>query len=132
MTLEFKNFDPKMTYRSFLYKKENGQVISKIFEGEDAVQAAVDEGWVLSPSAFVDEEFPEMPKAHRDQVKERADIIDKDITILANAEEVDDEEFLREVYERVSGRKPHGRIRSLEGLQAACKKLLGDLHGNSH
>jgi len=129
----FKNFSETETYRTFLYKKVDGQIQSKIFVGEEDAQKGLDDGWKMSPAAFVDEHAKdsELSDYHVEKVKDAADMFARDADILANADKIDDIGMLKKSYEQFTGKPMSKRISTLKGARNAIKNLLGDLDGNS-
>lgn len=123
-----------MDYKAFLYKKVDGQVISQIFEGKEAVEDAVDNhGWKDSPAHFVDEAevLKDLSESQKDGLKLAAETMSQDMNILVNADKIDDIEKLKTAYVSVAGKPMHKRVKTIEGARNACKKLLGDVNGNS-
>lgn len=130
---KFKNHNPNKPYRCFLYKQIDGKTVSKIVTGEEAAQAGLDDGWVKSPSAFVDqaEGVEALNDDQVEKVKDAADMMARDADILANADTIDDIETLRTAYAQLAGKPMHHKVKSLEGTRNACHKLLGKLNDNS-
>lgn len=132
--MEFKNIT--MTdepYKAFLYKKIDGEVKSKIFRGEEATQAGLDDGWKKSPAAFVDEApgIEDVPDEDKEKLKDIADMLARDADILANADKVESISVLKEAYAQLAGKPMNKMVTTLPGARNACKKLLGNLDGNS-
>lgn len=130
--MEFKNIT--MTdeiYKSFLYKKIDGEVKSKIFIGEENTQKGLDDGWVMSPAYFVDEVAEELSHEDKEKLKDVADMFARDADILANADKIESLEILRTAYAQMAGKPMRKTITTLKGARNACKTLLGDLNGNS-
>ena len=121
----------KKEYRAFLYKLFDGdkQPTAKVFTGEAACDVAMMNGWVDSPVKCAAVKIPEEIK---EQVTRSSDLLAADANVLANADSVDSIELLMEAYEHIANKKMHhSSAKSIEGARKACKKLLGDIDGNS-
>ena len=129
--MEFKNYSKTEPYRCFLYRQIDGNTEAKIFHGEDATQAALDEGWVKSPAEFIDSAASDLPTEDKEKLKDASDMFARDADILANADKIEDMELLRKSYAQLSGKPMKKTITTLKGVRIACNKLLGELNGDS-
>ena len=132
--MEFKNITmTDEVYKCFLYKKIDGKVEAKCFKGEDATQAGLDDGWKKSPAYFVEEALgaEDLPDDDKEKLKDAADMLARDADLLANADKVESIQALRDAYAQISGKPMNKMITTIKGARNACKKLLGDLDGNS-
>ena len=120
----------KEAYRCFLYKQEDGKTVSHIFTGQTAVDKALTEGWHTTFADFIDDK-KELDDNAKAVAKDICSMAAGDANILANADQIEDIEMLKQSYERMSGKKMHHKVNTLEGARKAVKKALGETNGNS-
>ena len=120
----------KSDYRCVLYKKEDSKTISEIFSATNdkgldvVVDAAISEGWHTTPADFVDD-TPDIDENMKLVAKDKCAIFAGDANILANANQVQDINKLKEAYARLIGSEMDGRIKTLKAVRKACNKALG-------
>jgi len=120
----------KESYRCFLYRQVNGKTENHIFTGETAVDKAIKEGWHTTFADFVDDK-DELDANQKEIAKEICSTAAGDANILANADQIEDLQMLKDAYERMSSKKMHHKVNSLAGARKAIRKILGGTDGNS-
>ena len=125
----------KSDYRCFLYKKENGKTVSKLFSATDnqdldvIVDVAIAEGWHTTPADFADD-MPDIDENTKIVAKDKCAIFAGDANILANADQVKDIDKLKQAYARLTGSEMDPRYKSIKGVRNAIKKALGEANVN--
>lgn len=124
MRKEFNNTKPEKPYFTYLYKKVDGVVQSEKFNEADAENAIDNEGWVFSPSAFVDDALPNESDQTKEALKTAADTFASDVDLLLNCDHVEDFEALKAAYEALTDKKLNGMIKTLPSIRKAIKKVI--------
>lgn len=119
----------KTKYTAVLYKRIDGKVQAKGFTGQDAASKAMEDGWKGSPSQCPGVPIPVELK---EEVEKASDLFASDMNVLANADSVESLDLLLEAYKGQAGKPMHHKsAQNIKNARKACKKLIGDINGNS-
>jgi len=115
----------KSEYRCWLYKRENGETKSQIYVGQEAVDAAMENGWHDTFAVFIDESS-DLTDGQKATAVGAANYIQGDMNVLANCDNIDDFELLKDAFNRLMEKPLHNNVTTLEGIRKIIHRRLKD------
>lgn len=116
------------TYVCFIYKRVDGEMLSKKVGIDEAVKLTGEEGWALSPAKFSED----ASLADDPRFSATCDEISRDRNMIANIESIEDAAAIEELLERMFGRKVRSdmKIQKMRKLVIKLAKEKGVIDEN--